>query len=653
MGWASAHPISASAPRGAVMALAYGEPVSGDDQPTLGLHLEGMEPASGPQLEARRPSVTRPPGRVVRVLPDVVGIDKEFDYVVPDGVDVRLGDVVRIRLAGRPIGGWVTALDVAPASAVPLASVTKVSGRGPAAELLELSAWAAWRWAGRRPHLLRTASPTATVRDVPTPAPLPAAPTEVDRTLREALALDRAVLRMAPGTDRYPLVRAAVAAPSGVAGGRTLVLCPSVSEARALGRRLRRDGVITAILAGEAGAAGAGEWARARAGSVVVGARSSAWAPATPLGRVVLLDEHDEAYQGEQTPTWNAREVVIERARQAGAPCLLVSPTPSLEALRWGDLVVPSRSVERAGWPRIDVIDQRDLDPTLGPLFSPALVRLVRSGQRVLCILNRTGRARMLACSMCSSLARCATCDAAVGQADRSEDGSPEQLLCRRCGAERPVVCLDCGSTAFKQLRLGVSRAREELEVLAGAPVVEVTGAGDDTPDLGPAGLAIGTEALLHRVHQADAVAFLDFDQELLATRYRTAEQALGLLARAARTVSRRPGSKGLILVQTRTPEHPVLQAAVHADPTRFSVDEAALRDALRLPPSSAMAVVSGAGAAAFVQAFRPPDDVVVQGPVDGAWRVRAPDHDTLCDALAATPRPPVRLRIEVDPLGA
>ncbi|MEO6987640.1 MAG: hypothetical protein ABI239_03240, partial [Aquihabitans sp.] len=395
-------------------------------------------------------------------------------------------------------------------------------------------------------------------------------------------------------------------------------------------------------------------WARARAGSVVVGARAAAWGPVTPLGRIVVLDEHDEAYQGEQTPTWNAREVAIERARRAGVPCLLVSPTPSLEALRWGELVESPRPVERAGWPRLDVVDQRELDPTLGPLFSPALVRLVRSGQRVLCILNRTGRARMLACASCASLARCGACDAAVGQADRSpdsDDGGPDQLACRRCGTERPVVCLDCGSTAFKQLRLGVSRAREELEVLAGVPVVEVTGAQEEAPDLGRGGLAIGTEALLHRVHQADAVAFLDFDQELLATRYRTAEQALGLLARAARTVSRQPANKGMILIQTRTPDHPVLQAAVHADPTRFSADEAALRAALQLPPSSAMAVVSGTGAAAFIESFGQPGSLTVQGPVDGAWRLRAPDHQLLCDALAATPRPPGRLRIEVDPL--
>ena len=649
------HPIVASGPWGPRPRRAYGDPVTGDHQPTLGLHLDR---ADEPRRRARGPGgagrseTVRPNGRVVEVLPDVVGIEKAFDYLVPEGIEVYVGDVVRIRLAGRPLGGWVTAVDVEPSADVTLASVTKVSGRGPAPELLDLSAWAAWRWAGRRPHLLRTASPTATVPSLPAAAAFPSRVPEMPDHVRAALTIDRAVLRLAPGVDRYPLVRAAVAEPSAVEGGRTLVLCPSVAEARALGRRLRRDGVATAILAGEAGASGAGEWARASAGAVVVGARSAAWAPVAPLGRVVVLDEHDEAYQGQQTPTWHAREVAIERARRVGAPCLLVSPTPSLEALAWGDLIESPRAVERAGWPRIDVVDQRELDPTLGPLFSPALVRLVRSGQQVLCILNRTGRARMLACASCSSLARCATCDAAVGQADVAADGGPEQLACRRCGTERPVVCLDCGSTAFKQLRLGVSRAREELEVLAGAPVVEVTGADDETPDLGPGGLAIGTEALLHRVHQADAVAFLDFDQELLATRYRTAEQALGLLARAARTVSRRPATKGVILVQTRTPDHPVLSAAVHADPTRFSIGEASLRDALLLPPSSAMAVVSGAGATSFMDSFGQPAGVVVQGPVDGSWRLRAAGHQVLCDALAATPRPGERLRIEVDPLG-
>ncbi len=609
-------------------------------------------------------------GRVVRVLPDVAAIDKEFDYAVPSGVSVELGDVVRIVLHGRRVGGWVTALDVEPPAGVALRPLARVSGRGPAGELQDLARWAAWRWAGRRATFLRTASAPAVVRALPAPSPVAPAVVDhhLDPVIADALERPACVLRWPPATDRYGLVLAAVTAPSPVPGGRTLVLCPSVSEARALGRRLRRDGVRTAVVANDAsGAAAAGEWARARAGAVVVGARSAAWAPAAPLGRVVVLDEHDEAYQEESSPTWHARDVAVERARRAGAPCLLVSPTPSLEALAWAPVVVPARHVERAGWPHVEVVDQRQLDPSLGPLFSPLLVNLVRGPGRVLCVLNRTGRARLLACSACTTLARCEVCEAAVVQAvdpdpeldpdvptsGRGLEG-PQRFACPRCATERPMVCLSCGGTRFKVLRLGVSRARDELEALAGEPVAEVTGTTAlDDPAVGAARILIGTEALLHRVGRADAVAFLDFDQELLAPRYRAGEQALALLARAARGVRRHPGGHGRVIVQTRTPDHPAVVAARMADPGRVVDGELALRGALGLPPSTVLALVSGAAAPAYIAALGTPAGVEVRGPLDGTWRLRAPDHRTLCDALAAVARPPGRLRIEVDPLRA
>src|SRR4051794_26349202 len=113
--------------------------------------------------------------RVVRVLPDVAAIDKSFDYLVPEGVAVALGDVVRIEPHGGRVGGWIIALDVEPPEGVTLRPLAKVSGRGPSAELLELSSWAAWRWAGRRATFLRTASPAAVVSRVPAPIDPPAA----------------------------------------------------------------------------------------------------------------------------------------------------------------------------------------------------------------------------------------------------------------------------------------------------------------------------------------------------------------------------------------------------------------------------------------------------------------------------------------------
>ena len=91
------------------------------------------------------------------MLPDVVGIDREFDYVVPTGWEadgradrIEVGSMVRIPLSGRRIAGWVTAVDVEPEPGVRLVPLAKLSGMGPSADLLELAGWAAWRWHSRR-----------------------------------------------------------------------------------------------------------------------------------------------------------------------------------------------------------------------------------------------------------------------------------------------------------------------------------------------------------------------------------------------------------------------------------------------------------------------------------------------------------------------
>src|SRR5581483_3028839 len=384
------------------------------------------------------------------------------------------------------------------------------------------------------------------------------------------------------------------------------------------------------------------DWAMAATGGcTVVGARAAAWAPLERPLAVVVLDEHDEGYQEERAPTWNARDVAVERARRAGVPCVMTSPCPSLEALALGDLLTPSRADERAGWPAVELVDRRKEPPGLG-LFSERLVTLVRETERVVCVLNRKGRARLLACTACGELARCEVCESAVEQLS---DGA---LQCRRCGAQRPSVCAHCGATRFRVLRMGVSKARDDLERLAGRPVAEVTadasGPIDDVP------VIVGTEAVLHRVSHADAVAFLDFDQELLAPRYRAGEEALGLLARAARLVGgRRTG--GRLLVQTRMPSHEALDAIVHADPGRFAVVESARRAALRFPPEAAIAEISGEAGEAFVSELSA-DGVDVLGPSgSGRWLARADDHRHLCDRLASVPRPPGRLRVAVDPL--
>lgn len=569
------------------------------------------------------------PGRVVRVLPDVPAIDREFDYLVPAGTDVAVGDVVRIALHGRRVGGWVVAADVEPTPGVALQPIAKRSGIGPRAELIELAGWAAWRWAGRRASLLRTAAPPTVVPGVPAPVRRDVPPPQVaDPLVLSAFENEVSVLRLPPTADRFPVALAAAGL------GQALLLVPSVGQARSLAVRLRRSGIEVAVHPRD--------WASAASGRVVVGARAGAWAPAPDLAAVVVFDEHDEVWQEERTPTWHARDVAVERARRAGVPCVLVSPCPSLEALDRGILIEPSRQSERAGWPILDVVDRRSEDPAKGPLWSAALVPHLRDAGRVVCVLNRKGRSRLLACVSCGELARCEACGASVEQVDAG------WMRCRRCGTERPQVCQDCGSTAQRNLRVGVTRAREELEALVGEVVVEVTGdtTGDDLPD---ARVYIGTEAVLHQVTAADRVVFLDFDQELLAPRYRAAEEAMALLARAARVVGRR-GDGGRVVVQTRLPHHDVVQAVLTADPVRFSRAERARRVELAAPPTVAYCEVSGAAAAEYIARLGAPPGVDVLGPSDGRWLLRSNEHTTLCDALAGVDRPSGRLRVAVDP---
>jgi primosomal protein N' (replication factor Y) len=576
---------------------------------------------------------------VVRVLADVSALDKEFDYLVPEAMaaQVHLGSLVRIQLQGRRVGGWVTAVGVEPPPGVVLKPLAKVSGLGPSEDLIELAAWAAWRWAGRRDRFLRTASPPTAVRALPPPSvadvPVPEA---ADVVAAEAArgAFDHpgglAVIRWPPGDDVGPLVLEAVRR------GHALVLCPSVDQAASVAARLRRARLPVALHPRD--------WARGRAGCTVVGTRAAAWAPVGGLSAVLVLDEHDEGMQEERAPTWHARDVVVERARRAGVPCVLASPSPSLDALSLvAEPLAPARNRERAGWPIVDVVDRRDEDPGRSGLFSERLVHWLRTDRTVVCVLNRTGRARLLACTACGVVAGCERCAAAVVQ-------TPEgHLRCLSCGLERPVICSVCGSTRLKNLRMGVTRAREELEALAGEPVVEVTATSEPGDQ---ARVYVGTEAVLHRVPQAGVVAFLDFDQELLAPRFRAAEQAMALLARSAGLLGGRAAG-GRLLLQTRLPDHEVVQAALHADPARLAAAEAEKRTLLELPPSTALALVTGAGAAELTAAIPAGAPVEVLEEADYRFLVRAADHQVLCDTLAATPRPKTRVRVEVDPLRA
>ncbi len=150
-------------------------------------------------------------------------------------------------------------------------------------------------------------------------------------------------------------------------------------------------------------------------------------------------------------------------------------------------------------------------------------------------------------------------------------------------------------------------------------------------------------------LESADVVAFLDIDRELLAPRYRAAEQAMALLVRAARLVGPRAHG-GRLLLQTFIPDHEVIQAAVAADPGMLAAAERERRVMLGLPPFAALAEISGAGSKSFVESLTAGDEAFIVA-LDDQYLVRAPDWNILGEVLATGVRAPgKRLRIAVDP---
>jgi primosomal protein N' (replication factor Y) len=575
------------------------------------------------------------PHLVAGIVPDVTGLDRVFDYAVSEemAASVGIGGRVRVSLNGRHVGGWIVSLEPPSDDGLKLKFIERSSGLGPDEETLDLCRWASWRWgANRLRPFLVTASPNTVVNR--------ASPTRRTKVLAEPvspaatslLADGGGVLRLPPSDDQMPAVLAAARL------GPTLVVCASIDGARVLATRLRRTGVSVALMPDE--------WAQARGGAdVVIGARAAAFAPCPDLASAVVLDEHEDAMQEERVPTWHARDVVIERARRRGAPVLLISPCPSVGALAGRKVVAPPAEREAAAWPLVEVADRNDEEPWKRSLVSAQLIAHLRDpGVRVACVLNTKGQAKLLACRGCNTLVRCEKCDAAMGE---DEVG---RLDCGSCGATRPRVCASCGSGVLARLRPGVSRLRDELEAAAQRDVVSVVANKDsDVVDDSVADVFVGTEAVLHRVRRIDVVAFLDFDSELLAPRYRAAEQAMALLARAARLLGKRRDG-GRLLIQTTMSDHEVVRAALAGSPSVASDAEVARRTALSLPPFSAMAIIDGDGAERFTDDLRSRYGISVVAHRD-RWLVRATDSTALADALAETERPAnSKLRVEVDP---
>jgi primosomal protein N' (replication factor Y) len=584
---------------------------------------------------------------VARVVPDVTGVDKVFDYLIPSELHdaIAIGDRVRVPLHGRNVPGWVTEIGsttdgFTDVDETKLRSVIKRLGFGPSNDIVQLAKWASHRWCGRLRAFFVAASPSTLVTVLPTARYHRDQVKAVgDPEVSLAVSEKRSVL-----VQRGPLKSPIDVMVGAALNGATLVIVPTVIRARLFAASLKRHGFSVATLPDE--------WDSAAGGvDVVIGSRTAVFARVPNLCSVVVVDEHDDSLREERTPSWHARDIAIERARQLGISCVLVSALPSVTAKVWAsDRVLKSADKEtHSEWPQILLIDRTLDERWSNSLLSSEFIAELRDhSRRIVAVLNTKGRARLLACASCKSLARCAQCDAAV------EIGTNGQFSCPRCSTQRPHVCMKCSSAKFLTLKPGVSKLREETAQAAGrklSDVVEVTGAGDDAVAVDQSKmLFVGTEAALHRVHEADTVVFLDIDQELAAPRYRASEIVGSLLVHAARLVGRSELG-GKVMVQTHSVDSPVLQAMATLRIDQYLQSVSEMRSFMKLPPFGALAQLSGTNIDKAVSDLRKNVFVHVSAANDGSYLVKASDWQVLADALCEIEAVKgVRLKVQVDP---
>ena len=577
-----------------------------------------------------------PSVRVARVVPDVTGVDKIFDYLVPDALveTVRVGVRVRVPLHGRNVAGWVVEIGEPSAGleVKKIKSVIKVLGLGATVEIVNLAVWATKRWAGRMRSFISTAAPETLVKSVPSARYMPRAVQYASDAFEKIRDFGGGLITVSPLTNLAPFISAVAC------DGPTIVVMPTQHRVKLLAAALRANNFSVAQWPQD--------WSLAYGGvDVVIGTRSAVWAPVEKFANIVVVDEHDDLLQEERSPTWHARDVAIERASRVGARCVLLSPIASLAARKWaGDRQV----VDTQGkWPEVLIVDRNKDEQWSRSLISSELIAELRDkSRRVVCVLNSKGRARLTACGSCRNILRCEKCDAALNQSDKT------MLACPRCGESRPVICQVCGSSSCAVLKPGVARLREELEAAANRSVFEVTAATESVNER--CNVFVGTEAVLHRVQSADTVVFLDIDSELLAPRYRANEIVATLVVHAARLVGR-SNQNQRILLQTHTPDNAFLVGLKVGDLNQYFASDDARRSLLKFPPYGSIAQVSGKGTKAFLDSLNESLEysAVVQTMNKDTENglIRAENWQQLTDVIVSAQRPArSRLTFHVDP---
>jgi primosomal protein N' (replication factor Y) len=334
---------------------------------------------------------------------------------------------------------------------------------------------------------------------------------------------------------------------------------------------------------------------------VLIGTRSAVFTPLPRLGLIIVDEEHDLSYKQQDGFRYSARDLALVRAQQTGCPVILGSATPSLESLknaqegRYKLLNLPNRAAN-SSMPVVRLVDIRNVHLKGG--LSPALIKQIKqtldAGEQGLLFLNRRGYAPMLTCHACGWLTDCPRCDARM-----THHQQQHTLWCHHCGHQQrvPKQCPSCGSPDLRPIGQGTERVEEALQQLF--PATGLARIDRDSTSrkgalekalaqikAGDIPLLIGTQMLAkgHHFPKVTLVAILDVDQGLFGADFRAAERMGQLILQVAGRAGRaeRPGK---VLIQTRHPDHPLMQLLTNKGYACFAKQALQERRAAMLPP--------------------------------------------------------------------
>ncbi|MEM6612248.1 MAG: primosomal protein N', partial [Cyanobacteria bacterium P01_C01_bin.72] len=364
---------------------------------------------------------------------------------------------------------------------------------------------------------------------------------------------------------------------------------------------------------------------------IVIGTRSAIFAPLPNLGLIVLDEEHDSSFkQDRPAPTYHARKVAQWRAELEACPLVLGSATPSLESLtavgangaspvlnadgqaesetlpeklsETSYLSLPQRIGDRP-LPQVSIIDLRqEFSRGNRSIFSlslqKAIAEMQSQGQQGILFIPRRGHSTFVSCRSCGYVMECPDCDVSLSY-HHTHEGAAQLLRCHYCNYTKiqPKVCPECSSPYLKHFGSGTQKVVQELGKLF-PQLRPIRYDSDTTRNKGQhrqlidrfihkeADILIGTQMLTKGLDIAGVtlVGIIAADGLLHRSDYRAAERAFQTLTQVAGRAGR-GDTPGRVILQTYSPEHPVIQAVKTHNYNDFSAAELAQRAELNYPP--------------------------------------------------------------------